>query len=162
MKGYVRPAVLDDAVRLAPLLREEDKKEIWAYTGKEPYEALLNGVLLSDVVHTVVASNHVPIAIFGVLTHQKWSEVGVVWLLGTPLLKEYRMQFLRNSRDWVQWMHQKWPILHNYVYAENRLHITWLKWLGFKLINLHQEFGINREPFYEFVRITDVYRCPGC
>ena len=40
--GFVRDAVEDDAIALAPRLRDIDKLEIHAMSGNEPLEALLS------------------------------------------------------------------------------------------------------------------------
>ena len=46
-------------------------------------------------------------------------------------------------------------MIWNYVDARNVVHIKWLKWLGFTIINKHNQFGIGRIPFYEFVKIRE-------
>ena len=39
------------------------------------------------------------------------------------------------------------------VDARNELHIKWLKFMGFKFIQRHENFGVAKLPFYEFLRI---------
>ena len=42
----------------------------------------------------------------------------------------------------------------NYVYAENSSAIKWLKALGVTFIKLHESYGQQKKPFYEFLRIA--------
>ena len=53
-----------------------------------------------------------------------------------------------------QW-HKRFDLLYNWVDARNKVHVKWLRWLGFIFINKHHnDQGI---PFYEFVKVkTDV------
>ena len=37
--------------------------------------------------------------------------------------------------------------------ARNDLHIKWLKWMKFTFINKVNEFGYEKKPFYEFIKI---------
>ena len=64
-----------------------------------------------------------------------------------PLTPEEEMQMLRFK---VKEMEDKFPILFNYIDSRNKLHLTWLKWCGFKII---KERYIDNVKFYEFIRI---------
>ena len=46
-------------------------------------------------------------------------------------------------------MEDKFPILFNYIDSRNKLHLTWLKWCGFKIIN---EKMFNKVLFYGFYK----------
>jgi hypothetical protein len=74
-------------------------------------------------------------------------------MVATDELLEYQMKFLRRSRIYIELIQQEYPLLHNVVDARNELHIKWLKWMGFKFIQLHEEYGVEKRPFYEFIRI---------
>ena len=46
-------------------------------------------------------------------------------------------------------MQDKFPVLFNYIDSRNQLHLTWLKWCGFKIIN---EKKFNDVLFYGFLK----------
>lgn len=53
-------------------------------------------------------------------------------------------------------MQAQTPILFNCVDQRNEVHINWLRWLGFKFVRIIPEYGIQKLPFIEFVRIRNV------
>ena len=149
---YIRPAVEDDAFYLAERLRQADLDELKASSNHSPLEALLTGFHSSTRCFSGV-HNKVPFIIFGACPVVE--DVGCVWGLGSDDIHKARMGFLRLSNEGVEELQKDFPLLFNYVDKRNELHIRWLKWMKFKFINLHQDFGVGRLPFYEFVRITD-------
>jgi len=151
-KPFVRPAVVDDVVYLSTCLRQADLDEIKANCGLDPKDALMVGFECSSQCYTGVYNNN-PFIIFGATPTTEG--VGACWALGSDDLLKARREFLRQSEYWIDKLHEEYPLLFNYVDARNTVHIRWLKWLNFKFINLHKEFGEGRLPFYEFVRITN-------
>lgn len=73
------------------------------------------------------------------------------WLLGTPALLRPAVAraFLRRNRAMVQRWHAQWPILENYVSADNHASLRWLGWLGFA-IHPAEPFGPFKKPFHRF------------
>jgi Protein of unknown function (DUF2833) len=153
VKTTVRRARIDDAFKLAANLRAEDLIEIRsAHNDRPPYKSLIDGIVLSgDECWTIEANSGEVIAIFGAA--KAGDTVGCVWLLGSAKIKQIQREFLRHSKFWVDKMHERYPILANVVYAENTVHIKWLKWLGFKFIRKIDKYGNFGLPFYEFVRV---------
>ncbi|MBU1046963.1 DUF2833 domain-containing protein [Patescibacteria group bacterium] len=149
--GYVREATAKDAFELAPKLRQDDLDEIAAASGREPLNTLLEGIAHSAVPAAVIGDKGEVVALFGVVP-TPLAGVGAIWLLGSDGLWTYRWQFLRESRQWIEDLQEAWPILWNFVYAENELHIKWLKWLGFNFTKLHDKWGVAQKPFWEFIR----------
>jgi hypothetical protein len=77
------------------------------------------------------------------------------WLLGSDKLIETKRVMLPVSARWVEEKNIQYPLLLNHVHADNTVSIKWLKSLGFQFINLIKEFGVGKEPFYQFVRIKE-------
>ncbi|MFN4278306.1 MAG: hypothetical protein ACK4FJ_18590 [Ferrovibrio sp.] len=150
----VRPARFCDVWRLAPNLRKADAEECLAGTGNGPLKALLNSYLGSTQVF-VAEDDEGPFCMFGSGPTGIHS-VGFVWMLGTPGLQKNRIQFARESRMWVDRLHDGFPVLWNFTDARNEVHHRWLRWCGFTFIKKHEQFGVERRPFYEFVRIKHV------
>ena len=151
---YVRPATIDDLNYLAPRLREADVEEIKAACGIEPWAALLLEYDLSEEKITMVGEQGEAVGIYGITPVTRLD--ALVWLHATEDLKNYPFQFLRRCRAEVNRLNQKYPVLWNFVDARNELHINWLRWCGFTFIKRHEEHGVQKKPFYEFVRIGHV------
>lgn len=147
---YVRIAELDDCKVIADNIRDADRDEIQAASGQTPLVGILAGYEHSDVPFTILADG-VPAAMFG--AGPAAPGVGMIWLLGTDLLLGNTTRFLRESRFWLEQCARPYDLLFNYVDARNTVHIRWIEWLGFTFINQHDDFGVERRPFLEFVRI---------
>jgi hypothetical protein len=146
-----RPTRVGDVDYLATRLRPEDEAEVRAASGLEPHAALLTSLKHTVDCRVGVDENDVPMCIGGVVP---WDEGrGVIWLLCTPEIMRHRVAFLRDSRAWVAKLQTEFPILTNAVDERNTVHIEWLKWLGFTFIRRIPDYGSERRPFLEFVRI---------
>lgn len=151
--GHVRPASPSDALWLAPRLREADKAEVRAASGLDPAVALDFAVRSSRPSLAMMGDQGGCIGLFGAAPTVD-PLAGIVWMLATDDLERHSRQFLRESRPWIGQLHRAYPLLFNFVDARNEIHIRWLRWCGFTFINRHEEFGVERRPFYEFVRIN--------
>lgn len=115
-----------------------------------PLDALIDGIRNSDPAYTIVGPNAEPFAMFGTVPTAD-DKYRFVWLLGTDrLVTEHRTEFLRKSRGWMNRLHEKAPILGNYVHKENTVHIRWLKWVGCNFVG---EREINGHTFIEFLHV---------
>jgi hypothetical protein len=153
---YIAPAERQEAAWLAPRLRECDKQEVYAATGKSPVAVLPLSYDLSVECFTLRGKRGGdPIGIFGVGSGGRKTSVGhigVPWLLGTDeLVNDHGLSFLRISRLWVERLARPFDILANLVYAHNHVHIRWLQWAGFSLNTRAQPHGPFDAPFIPFV-----------
>ena len=149
--SHFRLTTLKDIKYLAPRLRQEDKQEILAGSGLIPYYALLNGFQNSVIVFTIFNPKNKPVGIFGV--DDLGNGVGGIWLLATKDLATIKIAFLKQCREVVKVLNQKYKILWNYVDCRNEVHIKWLKWCDFKFLR-KTNYGVLQKPFYEFIRIN--------
>jgi len=147
----IMSAVIGHAEQLAGRLRKADLREIEAAAGEEPLAVLTNGIACSDPCYTVSDGCH-PLAIFGVVPDACIEGVGRIWFLGADDLRNHSFTFIRHSRRWVARLHERYPVLWNYIDARNDLHIRWLRWCGFTLLRRIEDYGVARLPFYEFER----------
>ena len=81
-------------------------------------------------------------------------DAGVVWMCATDDIYQYQMAFLRKRKAELEYLAQDYMLLHNYVDARNTLHLKWLRWMSFTLINKHAKFGAEKRLFYKFLRTT--------
>jgi|TARA_R100000353_G_scaffold155983_1_gene114926 ribosomal protein S18 acetylase RimI-like enzyme len=149
--GHLRKATLKDFKYVVNNMRVMDKIEAHYQTGMKPEDALSFTYMGSEVNMAIANDNDEPIGLCGVQND------GCIWCVATDDLysnKKYRIQLIRQGREWVDNLLGSYKILYNYVYAENTSAIKWLKSLGFTFVNYHKEFGLQQKPFYEFLRIA--------
>ena len=149
--GHLRKSTVTDLNYVIDNLRVLDKVEAYYQTGEEPEEAVRRTYLSSKKVMTIAGDDDQPMGLCGVIVN------GVIWMVATDKLfenKKYKIQLIRKGRKWVDNLLKKYKILYNFVYAENHSAIKWLKALGFTFIKYHEHYGIERKPFYEFLRIA--------
>ena len=149
MEWYVRKATLEDIPYLAENLREADKKEIHASSGRTPQDSLNDAFTHPSEGIWVGVYQGNPEIIFG-LTRTDDPKIAVPWMVCTDKLKESPKEFINKCKRWVQGFSRQFSLLINFVYAENELHIRWLKWCGFSFVKLHENYGHTQEPFWEF------------
>lgn len=123
---------LKHIAELSNTMRQEDKDEIWHLARLSPMAALVMSYDLSKVCYTTLVDNRVAI-IGGVGSHPTEKEVGVPWMLASPLLKEIRRDFIKEIRDWVWELSRGYKMLRNVAWSKNETHIRWLKWMGFEM-----------------------------
>ena len=87
--------------------------------------------------------------IYGVVASLDDKNIGSPFLLCTPEIKRIKIKFIRECRDRVKDMQDKFPVLFNYIDSRNKLHLTWLKWCGFRLISKKM---FNTVLFYGFYK----------
>ena len=149
--GYLRKTKLKDFKFVINNMRDMDKLEAKYQTCMSPEDALSLTFLSSHTNMTIADDDDQPIGLCGVFKD------GCIWMVATDELfdnKKYRIQLIRQGRDWVDSLLRTYNILYNYVYAENTSAIKWLKALGFTFVKLHESYGYQKKPFYEFLRIA--------
>lgn len=149
-----RPAEWHDCRLMYKDMREQDAKEVLASSGLEPLRALQESFRVSKECYTIVHEDGSIVGMFGV--SNVGGHFGCPWLLGTDKLVETRRVMLPVAAKWVEEKVNEHAVLLNYVHADNKVSIKWLKSLGFKFTKLIEQYGVGKEPFYQFVRIKDV------
>lgn len=152
MSLKARPATEQDAYLLAPKLRQADLQEIEAAHGTSPLSTLIESYEISSPCFTIVTDDGEVAGMFGVAAGDKEGYKGVVWMLGSDLLKKHSVSFLRQSHAWVERLHKKYPVLWNFVDARNELHIGWLKWIGVQFVGAGPR-GVQGRIFREFIHV---------
>jgi len=147
---YIKITDVNDVKFLSKNLRKEDIDEIKANSNSNPYHALYTGYKYSHLPLTIMNDENIPVMILGVIPHGK--NLGMIWLLSSPEIKNISMPFLRNCRGVLDLFHKSYPVLYNYIDARNTVHVNWLRWLGFNFIKVHQQFGYEKRKFIEFVK----------
>ena len=151
---YVRLSEPEDCAYIAERMRQEDVDEVRASSGDCPMTAMTKGFAASYPPLTVVKNHTIPVAMFGsVPDYTGGVSKCVIWLLGTDEIWDIRFQFLRESAMWVDAISRDYEFAYNLIDKRNKLHIRWLKWLGFKFVREIPNHGHEGLPFLEFARI---------
>ena len=130
-------------------LRPEDAEEIKAKSGSNDIEkTLLKGFTMTDYCRAFFVDGEIE-GIYGVVGAVDDKSIGSPFLLCTTKIKKIKIKFLKECKDRVQEMQDKFPVLFNYIDSRNKLHLTWLKWCGFRIIN---EKTFNDVLFYGFYK----------
>lgn len=152
---YVTPTIPAHLLILADNMREDDRQELAASSGDTPFHALVEGYINSTKCFTIMNDEDQLVGIFGVSTFPGTTHIGHPWMLATDLLSDIKITFLRQCDAYVAELREGFDLLTNVCDKRNRLHIRWLKWLGFKFINEIPKYGVGEQPFLEFVMLGD-------
>lgn len=134
---------------LAENMRAGDVREVESFSGSTPEKALRRGLDRSTACLTVLTLDKIPLVMFGVASLSAITRTGIPWLLGTDAALQYRREFMREGRRYVDAMLDVYPNLVNYVHEDNRASIVWLRRLGFTLDEAVPT-GVKRELFHKF------------
>lgn len=148
--AHYRPAIIMDCDDLAPRMREQDAKEVWHSHGLTPLEALVFSFQRAEESYSIISDDGQVIGMFGV--GRVTSNIGVPWLLASDELPKVAKEFIPQSKEWIDRVHERYDLLFNFVYAKNTTSIRWLKWLGFSFIRRVDDFGVHPAPFIEFAK----------
>lgn len=74
------------------------------------------------------------VCIAGVTVSGLLSNKASPWLIPhSSNVNKYSRRFLVHGKKWVEYLSERYPVLENWVHAENPRAIEWLKWLGFTI-----------------------------
>lgn len=126
------PATLDHVDTIARRMREADRVEIAAASGRSPHDALAFSLEKSAHAWTVTIDGR-PEIMFGVGDINILAGVGAVWLLGTDAVAVHYREFLRQTGAIRDQLLTRYQVLRNFVHDGNRVSVRWLRWMGASL-----------------------------
>lgn len=129
---------------IASSMRQADQLEVFCM-GKTPLGALQEAYEKDDTTLSILDKDDIPIAIFGV---GQILDMAYIWLLGTDNVREASYVFLKESRYITQALVKPYGSAFNFVHAENKIAIKWLKFCGATFI---RKLYFMNNPFYEFI-----------
>ena len=134
---------MEAAIDVASNLLPEDRREVEEGHGLDPMEELTYAAQEGSCVYFTMPNGKTA-GMAGV------DEVGLIWMLCTPVIYEYPTAFARGAKRFVESRDE--PLLWNIVDKRNTVHIRLLRFLGFKF--LREIFhGPNQLSFIEFCRV---------
>lgn len=156
-KPFVRPASPLDIFPLAKTMRKEDQEECLHFSNSSPFIALVDSYALSSDCWTVEWDGRV-VAMFG--CGGQVGHCGHPWMLASDDLVKIKKSFLREAKDYLQLMEDKYVYLTNWAWAKNEVHTNWLKWMGMTF-DAPAPLREGGEPFIRFHKGNHVYRPNG-
>ena len=149
-----REATRSDAISLSKVLRKADREEIRACSDLSVKDELLRPFdsKKEHKIRSIVSDQEELLGIYGISTQRIVpKKVGVPWMLATDnLFQNHKYSFMRVARAWLDEISQGYDVLENYAYANNTVHIEWIKAIGFDLVELVPQWGVRRKPFWHF------------
>jgi len=146
-----RKRALESLATIAAGLRQEDRDEALAATGGDPQAILRQSFDVSSHVWFAMAGEE-PVAVYGAAP-SSLAGVGVVWMMGTPGVERNGLSIARQTRGYLDEMHDTYHMLWNFIDARNELSLNWLLWSGFNVIGADPAYGHEGRLFYEFARV---------
>ena len=138
-----------DIIDLTANLRKADRLEVETITGTTSiYNKLKDSILKSSFAKSFLVDGKVA-GVYGVSQSPHNNHIGYPYLLCTNELYKIKKTFIKNCIDRVGEMQSKFPVLFNYIDSRNILHINWIKYCGFKIIN---DKYFNNVKFYGFMK----------
>lgn len=140
---------------IARRMRQADRDELRASSGRQPADALIYSMRRSRLAYTALI-NGVPEVMFGAGDLNILAQSGAPWLLGTDAVPLHYVAFLRGSVRWRGQLLRRYAVLRNLVDDRNHTAMRWLRWLGFRLSD-PVIAGVEQRPFRVFeLRREDV------
>ena len=125
------PAEASHLEHIAAVLRQADRDEVTALTGRDVLSVVTESFERSSVCMVALVDGR-PEVIFGAGDLSVLTRLGAPWLLGSDAIKKHRSVFLRLSRHWLEQLFERYSTLRNIVDCRNDVAIRWLRWLGFE------------------------------
>ncbi len=143
-KVSYRQATKSDCVKLAPLLRDVDKRELHALYGAELNSCTVLEESLKNSLYCFSGfCDGEIIGMFGI-GGNVLSGNGIIWLLSSDKIKKFNRELLTQSKQFIAYSLNIYTSLSNIIDCRNKINIRFLKHLGFqfseKIIYNHQEF----------------------
>lgn len=132
--------------RIAAVMRQADRDEIMAASGRSPLSALSFSFRNSRMCWVALVDGK-PEVIFGAGDVNFLGGLGAPWLLGSEAVWKHRREFMRMSGHWRDQLLERYSILRNVVDCRNTASIRWLGWLGFRF---SPPFDLRGNPFMLF------------
>lgn len=146
-KVTVYPAHIADAVELEENLRAIDRIECEAH-GPDVLDGIVDSIARST--HCWVARDGAEmLAVFGAAPLSLLGGVASPWLLGTPALDRRPKVLQRVTPVYMQKILDNYRYLVNWVHAENRTSVRWLRRLGFT-VHPATPYGRAGQLFHKF------------
>jgi hypothetical protein len=146
-------ATADDARELAKTIREADRLELEATSGRGPEDVLDEGLRVSSEVWVARYLGRV-MAIWGIVpstedTALMGPRVGAAWLLTSTIVNQAPKAFWQACKTELALLLHRWDMLVNWVDCRHLQALRWGSRLGF-VFDEPAPYGVQGLPFRRF------------
>ena len=127
MNVNFRHAERRDALSIVPFLRERERLNLLRMGN--PAKVIEEAMELSISNYVGEADGAVAV-MWGLRSAQLLDNSAYVWMLGTSLIEEHPIHFLRYSRAAIKLMRERYRVLYGDIETDYKASVKWLKWLG--------------------------------
>lgn len=145
MNLEIRKLRYDDLPEIEANLLDINKEEIMAMRGQTVTELFKDHIELKMETEVLVIDGEIVCLGGGMDTPEGW----LVWLFGTDKIQKNKRHFCKVISDKFTEMKKNHPMLYSYVFGKNELTKSWLKMLGFTIMQ-GEPIGRNGEIFHRF------------
>lgn len=132
----IGPATPSDVVDFFYNIRPADRAEFEAASGMTVQDGLLLLLKWTEAGYPKVLKEQRTGEVLGIGgVDSLGNRDASVWLLLTNAIERHQVEFLRFSKEFLEDLLSVFDTITNTVYANNRLHIKWLTWLGAKWLD---------------------------
>lgn len=142
---FRRPTLLD-VIHMGNHARQADKDEAYLLSGKTLMDSLNDTPELYRNAIVWEAEGKV-VCLFGVTPFD--DGFNVLWFLATDEFDKHRRFIRQNSKKIFKAVTEGYDYMFNYVHADHKKALRWIKWLGCKVYE-PEPLGINGELFCKF------------
>ena len=127
MNVSFRNAERNDALAIVPFLRERDRINL--VRQGNPVE-VINEAMSASISNYVGLAAGVPAVMWGLRATQLLDNSAYVWMLGTSIIDDYPIHFLRYSRAAIKMMRERYRVLYGEIEVDYKASQRWLRWCG--------------------------------
>jgi len=107
----------------------------------------------NENTYCIYNRENTPVALAGVAPLRSDPTIAQIWMVATPALEDHQIEFLKYSKKFIEEVSTPFRLVYNWVDERNEVHLKWLKWCGFTFINRLPRWGVEKRPFYTFVKV---------
>jgi hypothetical protein len=122
-----RNAERRDALTIVPFLRERDRLNLLRQGN--PAE-VIQEAMSESISNYVGLAEEVPAVLWGLRAAQLLDNSAYIWMLGTSIIDDYPIHFLRFSRAAIKMMRQRYRVLYGEIETDYKASQRWLQWCG--------------------------------
>ena len=157
----ITPATFGDVVELGVGMREADRLEVRASTGRDPRDAVRESFEGSKEAWSLRIDGEL-ICMWGVA--DIWDDllaqgvVGVVWMLTTDAIERHKGGFIKAAHEFFPTLFERWGTLVNAVDIRHEKALRWGERMGFVFLE-PRPFGFEGRDFRLFTVTLEDYLC---
>jgi hypothetical protein len=126
----IRPAIALDAIAISRNLRDRDRTVVERHGPAA--EVIRIEIEQSIMALTAILDGEIAL-LWGARTPAPLDDRAYLWMVGTPLIEQHPITFLRHSRRAMRYMASHFHLLYGEVECDYLASQRWLTWLGARI-----------------------------